>query len=222
MPDMDTIKIILVDDHRLVRDGIHALLNETPGVLVVGEAADGNELLALLETVLPHIVIMDVSLPGKSGIELTALLREKHPSIKVIIVSMYTSEEFIFNALKSGAKGYLPKNISWNELSNAITKVQAGGEFFSDQISDAILKSYIRFARSGSDDAPNEDPGLSNREKEILKMIAGGYTNAEIAEKLFISASTVGAHKNHIMQKLELNTTADLIKFAIRNNFVTI
>lgn len=222
MPNMDTIKIILVDDHRLVRDGIHALLNETPGVLVVGEAADGNELLALLETVLPHIVIMDVSLPGKSGIELTALLREKHPSIKVIIVSMYTSEEFIFNALKSGAKGYLPKNISWNELSNAITKVQAGGEFFSDQISDAILKSYIRFARSGSDDAPKEDPGLSNREKEILKMIAGGYTNAEIAEKLFISASTVGAHKNHIMQKLELNTTADLIKFAIRNNFVTI
>jgi DNA-binding NarL/FixJ family response regulator len=219
---MDPIKIILVDDHRLVRDGIHALLNETPGVLVVGEAANGEELMTLLLKVQPNIVIMDVSLPGKSGIELTAILREDYPSIKVIIVSMYTSEEFIFNALKSGAKGYLPKNISWNELSNAITKVQSGGEFFSDQISDAILKSYIRFARAGSEDVVKEDPGLTNREKEILKMIAGGYANAEIAEKLFISASTVGAHKNHIMQKLELNTTADLIKFAIRNNFVTI
>jgi DNA-binding NarL/FixJ family response regulator len=217
---MEQIKIILVDDHQLIRDGIHALLNITPDVKVVGEAANGDELLILLEKVKPHIVIMDISLPGKSGIELTALLRQKYPEINVIILSMFTSEEFIFNALKAGARGYLPKNTSWFELSSAITKVYAGNEFFSEQISDAILKSFFRNARSGNDDMTKQYPCLSAREKEILKMIAEGSSNAQIAEKLFISAGTVGAHKSHIMQKLSLNTTADLIKFAIRNNLV--
>jgi len=219
---MEQIKIILVDDHRLVRDGIHALLNVTPDVCVAGEASNGDELLALLENVKPHIVIMDVSLPGKSGIELTAILKQKYPDIRVIILSMFTSEEFIFNALKAGAKGYLPKNTSLNELSSAIMKVRAGGEFFSEQISNAILKSFFRNARPGNDDDATQYPCLSNREKEILKMIAEGFSNAEIADKLFISSGTVGAHKSHIMQKLSLNTTADLIKFAIRNNFVSI
>ncbi len=218
----EQIKIILVDDHQLVRDGIHALLNITPDVCVVGEASNGDELLVLLQTMKPHIVIMDISLPGKSGIELTALLHQKYPAINVIILSMFTSEEFIFNALKAGAKGYLPKNTSWVELSGAITKVFAGGEFFSEQISDAILKSFFRNARSGNEEVAAQYPCLSAREKEILKMLAEGFSNALIADKLFISAGTVGAHKSHIMQKLSLNTTADLIKFAIRNNLVSI
>lgn len=218
----EQIKIILVDDHQLIRDGIRALLNITPDVKVVGEAANGDELMILLEKVKPHIVIMDISLPGKSGIELTAILRQKYPEINVIILSMFTSEEFIFNALKAGARGYLPKNTSWFELSGAITKVHAGGEFFSEQISDAILKSFFRNARAGNDDVANQYPCLSAREKEILKMIAEGSSNAQIADKLFISPGTVGAHKSHIMQKLSLNTTAELIKFAIRNNFVSI
>ncbi len=219
---MEQIKIILVDDHQLVRDGIHALLNITPDVCVVGEASNGDELLVLLQTLKPHIIIMDISLPGKSGIELTALLHQKYPEINVIILSMFTSEEFIFNALKAGAKGYLPKNTSWIELSGAIAKVHAGGEFFSEQISDAILKSFFRNARSGNEDVSSKYPCLSVREKEILKMLAEGHSNAETAAKLFISAGTVGAHKSHIMQKLSLNTTADLVKFAIRNNLVSI
>jgi DNA-binding NarL/FixJ family response regulator len=218
---MEQIKVILVDDHQLVRDGIRALLNITPDVYVAGEASNGDELLGLLQKVKPHIVIMDISLPGKSGIELTALLGKQYPEIKVIILTMFTGEEFIFNALKAGARGYLPKNTSWFELSSAISKVHAGHEFFSEQISDAILKSFFRNARSGSGDMAQQYPCLSNREKEIFIMLAEGLSNADIAQKLFISAGTVGAHKNHIMQKLSLNTTADLIKFAIKNNLVS-
>lgn len=135
---------------------------------------------------------------------------------------MYTSEEFVFNAINSGAKGYLPKNTSRSELLEAIRAVAKGEEYFAESISNTILKSYIKKAKSGNLEQLRDESLLSKRELEVLRLFAQGLTNQEIADKLFISIRTVESHKNHIMQRLELKTTVDLIKFAIRNNLVTL
>ncbi|MEI6766701.1 MAG: response regulator transcription factor [Bacteroidota bacterium] len=219
---MEKIKIILVEDHQIVRDGIKALLTDIPNIEIVGEVADHIELYEKLTHELPDVIIMDISLPGMSGIELTRQLGETHPSIKVLMLSMYTSEDFIFNSLKSGARGYLPKNTTRRELVEAIETISRGEEFFSDSISSIILKSYITKAKSTDQQAEKTEEKLTNREIEILKLFASSLSNQEIADKLFISVRTVESHKNHIMQKLELKSTVDLIKFAIRNKLVEI
>jgi DNA-binding NarL/FixJ family response regulator len=133
---------------------------------------------------------------------------------------MHTSEEFIFNAINSGARGYLPKNTSREELVNAIHTIRKGEEYFAESISNVILKSYIKKAKSDNPETANRENLLSKRELEVLRLFAEGLTNQEIADKLFISIRTVESHKNHIMARLELKTTVDLVKFAIRNNIV--
>ena len=219
---MANIKIMLVDDHQIVRDGIKSLLESLDNIQIIGEASNGNELLGYLETVKPDIIITDISMPDMSGIELTKIINsnEKYKDVKVLILSMYTNEDFIFNAIKAGAKGYLPKNISRKELFDAINAIYKGEEYFSEQISNIILKSYIKKAKSGDNPEEKKEAVLSLRETEILKMFAEGMANQEIADKLFISIRTVESHKNHIVQKLELKSTMDLIKFAIKNKIV--
>lgn len=219
---MEKIKIILVEDHQIVRDGIKALLTDIDNIEIVGEAADHTELYERLGRQIPDVIIMDISLPGMSGIELTRQLAETHPSVKVLMLSMYTSEDFIFNSLKSGARGYLPKNTTRRELVDAIEAITRGEEYFSDSISSIILKSYITKAKSTDQQVEKTEEKLTNREIEILKLFASSLSNQEIADKLFISVRTVESHKNHIMQKLELKSTVDLIKFAIRNKLVDI
>jgi len=219
---MTATRIVLVDDHPIVRDGIRSLLEGNNSFIIAGEAADGRELLENLHELKPDLVIMDISLPRMSGIEVTKILCEQHPGIKVMILSMHTGEDFIFNAIKAGAKGYLPKNTTRNELIDAINSLVAGDIYFNDSISSTILKSYIRKAQQQE---PSEEKSiglLSPRESEILKMVAEGLTNQEISDKLFISIRTVESHKNHIMQKLKLRTTVDLVKFAIRKGIVEI
>ncbi len=219
---MTNIKIMLVDDHQIVRDGIKSLLESLDNVQIIGEASSAPELLLLLENYKPDIVITDISMPEMSGIELTKIINTdpKYLGINVLILSMYTSEDFIFNAIKAGAKGYLPKNISRKELFEAIHTIYKGEEYFSEQISNIILKSYIKKAKSEDKPEDKKEAALSVRETEILKMVAEGMSNPEIAEKLFISIRTVESHKNHIVQKLELKSTMDLIKFAIKNKIV--
>ncbi len=221
---MANIKIMLVDDHQIVRDGIKALLESLDNVQIIGEASSSKELLDYLETVKPDIIITDISMPEMSGIELTKIINsdEKYSGIKVLILSMYTNEDFIFNAIKVGAKGYLPKNTSRKELFEAINTIYKGEEYFSEQISNIILKSFIKKAKSEDNPDEKKEAVLSARETEILKMFAEGMSNPEIAEKLFISTRTVESHKNHIVQKLELKSTMDLIKFAIKNKIVEI
>lgn len=211
-----------MDDHQLVRTGIANLLISEPGFEIVGEAADSVEFFSLLETIQPEIAILDISLPGISGIELTRQITNDHKAIKVLILSMHTSEEFIFNAINAGAKGYLPKNTSRKELIEAIHAVAKGEEYYAESISNVILKSYIKKAKSGPDDSSNKENQLSKREMEVLRLFAEGYSNQEIADKLFISIRTVESHKNHIMQRLELKSSVDLVKFAIRNNMVNL
>lgn len=219
---MNDLRIILVEDHQIVRDGIKALLSDAPGIVIAGEAASGKELMDLLAHQETDLIIMDISLPDSSGIELTKSLGESHPGIKVLILSMHTGEDFIFNAIKSGAKGYLPKNTTRKELLDAITAVANKEEYFSESISNIILKNYIQKAKNGGKEPQANEEKLTQREIEILKLFASGLSNQEIADKLFISIRTVESHKNHIMQKLELNSTVDLIKFAIKNKIIEI
>jgi len=217
---MEKIKLILVDDHQLVRTGIANLLSGEPGFEIIGEASESREMFDLLRQMQPDIAVLDIALPGMSGIEITKKLHSDFPGIRILILSMHTSEEFIFNAINSGARGYLPKNTSRKELIEAIYAIQRGEEYFAESISNVILKSYIKKAKSNSTDDENKENLLSKRELEVLRLFAEGMTNQEIADKLFISIRTVESHKNHIMARLELKTTVDLVKFAIRNNIV--
>lgn len=219
---MSNIRVILVEDHQIVRDGIKSLLAEDQGITICGEAASGQECMETLKKNAADVIIMDISLPDTSGIELTKTITAEYPHIRILVLSMHTGEDFIFNAIKAGARGYLPKNTTRKELVEAVHAIHLGEEYFSSSISNIILKSYIKKAKTGDkEEQPTEDK-LTAREIEILKLFAGGMSNQEIADKLFISIRTVESHKNHIMQKLELNSTVDLIKFAIKNKIIEI
>lgn len=216
------IKVVLIDDHQIVRDGIRLLIENMADIEVLAELGNARELIAMLKSIEPDLAIIDISMPDMSGIELTAYLSEHHPRIKVLILSMYTSEEFIFNSIKAGASGYLPKNTTRQELEAAIQEIMGGGEYFGESISNVILKSYVKKAQQ--EDEP-EEKGLkllSGRELEVLELFSAGKTNKEIAEALFISTRTVESHKSHIMHKLELKTTVDLVKFAIKSGILEI
>src|ERR1035437_3551311 len=166
---MEKIKIILIDDHQLVRDGIKALLTGIPDIAIIGEASGATELFGVLENLKPDLLIMDISLPEISGIEITKKICNEYPGINVLILSMYTNEEFIFNSLKAGARGYLPKNTSRDELLEAIYTINKGDEFFGESISKVMLKSFVK--RATNEDQPAEKPHevLTSREIEILR-----------------------------------------------------
>lgn len=211
------INIIIADDHQIVRDGLKALLSGSDEIAVTGEAADGEELLAILKTTAADIILLDVSMPGKSGIEICKLLQQAHPGIRVIFLSMYSGEEFVLQGMRAGAMGYLPKNIPRQELVCAIQEVYSGGNYLSPELSNIWMKELLLKAR---DSGQNTLSLLSKRELEILKLCAEGNTNKDISDKLFICVRTVESHKTHIMQKLELKTTAELIRFAVKHNLV--
>ncbi|MEI7896658.1 MAG: response regulator transcription factor [bacterium] len=219
---MSKIRIFLVDDHQLVRDGIKALLISADDLSILGEASSGKECFEKIALEPPDILILDISLPDTNGIEITKRITAEYPDTRVLILSMYTNEDFIFNSVKAGARGYLPKNTSREELLSAIHAIYEGEEFFADSISRIMLKSYVRKANE-DDMAPQKGPiQLTTREIEILKLFAEGFINKEISDQLDISIRTVETHKNHIMKKLELKSTVELIKYAIRNKIVEI
>lgn len=219
---MNKIKLFLVDDHQLVRDGVKALLTGIGDMEIVGEANNGKELLEKIGFADPDIILMDISLPDYSGIDLTRMVVKSHPHSKVLILSMYTSEDYIFNALKAGARGYLPKNTSRHELLDALYTINAGQEYLGTSISRIILKSYVRQAAETEKEKDPQDLQLllSSREIEVLKLYSEGINNKEISGKLNISIRTVESHKNHIVRKLGLKSTADMIKVAIRNKLI--
>jgi DNA-binding NarL/FixJ family response regulator len=213
------IRIFLVDDHQIVRDGIKALLLESTDISIVGEASNGKELLSNVENAKPDIILMDISLPDISGIELTRQAIHLLPDVKVIILSMYTQEDFITNAIAAGAKGYLPKNTTQQEMHAAVNAVFEGNEFYSATVSKIIFDSYVSTTRKAKEaETDREEETLSSRERQILKLCIEGQTNQEIADSLFISIRTVESHKNHIMQKLGVKNTVELVKYAIRKN----
>ncbi len=217
---MSKINIILADDHRIFRDGIKSLLSENSNTNITGEASGGNELLEILKVQQPDVVILDISMPDISGIEVTKKISELYPEIKVLILSMHINEEFVVNSIKAGAKGYLPKDTSIEELLEAIKVLYDGGEYYSRQVSDSFMKNFIK--RQKVDQSLIEKEDLTQREIEILKLCATGLTSKEISDKLCISIKTVDTHKNHIMQKLKLKNTAEMVLYAVRNRIIEI
>jgi len=216
----ERIKVFLTDDHDLVRDGIKALLSGIADIQIIGEANSGKSLFEKLPLIQPDVLVLDISLPDISGIEITKRITVEYPQIKVLILSMYTHEDFIFNALKAGAIGYLPKNTTRDELVKAIYTVYTGEEFFGDLVSKILVNSYVRSATEKDNTEDKKILSLSGRELEILKLIAEGFVNKEIHETLGISIRTVETHKNHIMKKLGCKSSVEMVKIAIRNKII--
>lgn len=211
-------KVFLVDDHQIVRDGIRSLIEDAPDIVIIGEAENGEQMLSNLETAQPDIILLDISLPGKNGIELTSIIKEKYSYMAVLILSMYNGDDYIFNAVRAGANGYLPKNTSKAELLDAIRQICDGKDYFGEQIHKIIVNSYISMAKD--EQTIDKKQQLSVRELEILKLFAEGLSNKQISDKLFISVRTVESHKNHIMLKFGFKSTVEMIKYAIRHKIV--
>lgn len=219
--NLKTISVILVDDHQVVRNGLISMLAAYPDICIAGQAGSGSELKSLLASIRADVVVLDIELPDCSGLELCRHIRSEHPGTRVLILSMYTGEEYIFKGIAQGASGYLPKNTSKEELSAAIRALAKGEDFFSPVISEIMLSGYVKKAKSNQTGVQSLNE-LTKREVAILTMIADGTTHQDIADKLFISVRTVESHKSHIMQKLDLHTTAELVKFAIRQKLIEI
>ena len=214
---MDKTRILLADDHPMVRSGLIKLLESFKEFVVVGEASDGEEAVALTKKLEPDVVIIDLSMPKLSGIEATKLIRKNHPATKVLVLTMYDNEEYVYQIFKCGAGGYMLKNTGREDLAAAIRAVAKGEHFFSPQVSEIMINAYLRktTAHEGSS-ADQEDIPLTNREKEILFYIADGLNNSQIAEKLFISVRTVDTHRTNIMHKLDIHDAANLVRYALK------
>jgi len=214
---MERIKVVLVDDHQVMRDGIKLGLRSEKSIEIIGEASNSKELDELLLNVNPDIIIMDIGLPGKSGVEITREISNKY---KILIFSASDEAQTIVESLQAGAKGFLPKHTISEEIIKAIKSIHEGNEYISEDISNKLIVSYISNNQSKIDESGKSLDLLTKREKEILKEIASGLSYKEIGEKLFISARTVETHKTHIMQKLQLKNLTELIKFALRNKII--
>ncbi len=215
---MEPYRIILADDHVIFRRGIKGLIAQKPDLKVVGEAGDGIELLSLLRKGLKtDMVIMDISMPKLRGIEATSEIKGNYPDIKVLILTMYKTKEYLYHCISAGAQGYLLKEDSENELFSAIDTIKKG-EFYVSKLLTRELTEDLSYIYQG-DGHLLTDP-LSPREREVLKLVAEGKTNKEIASMLFISTRTVENHRANVMNKLRLKKTADLIRYAIKNGLI--
>jgi DNA-binding NarL/FixJ family response regulator len=218
MPDNPSAySIILAEDHALVREGIRSLINATPGLSVVGEAEDGISLLRLLEKIQPRMVILDIAMPGMRGIEAAREIRVRHPAIHILFLSMHRRREFLAMAFAAGAKGYLLKEDSSQELITAIDEIRSGRTYLSRKLAMEFPTEIIGIFRG---EAEIEGDPLTPREREVLKLIAEGHTDREISEKLFISLRTAQRHHGNIREKLNLRRTADLIRYAIDRGYI--
>ena len=213
---MNKIRILLADDHPMVRSGLIKLLEPYKEFIVVGEAGDGEEAVDLTRKLKPDIVIIDLSMPKLSGIEATKLIRKYEPASKVLVLTMHDNEEYVYQIFKCGAGGYMLKNTGKEELAAAIRAVAKGEHFFSPRVTEIMMDAFLRKGETRGDvSAENDDIPLTKREKEILFYIADGLNNSQIAEKLFISARTVDTHRTNIMQKLNIHDAANLVRYAI-------
>jgi two-component system nitrate/nitrite response regulator NarL len=216
--DNKMIRVLLVDDHPLVLDGINACLSSEPNIEVVGQANNGLEALELAEALSPDVVLMDVSMPVMNGLEATKELKLRFPDFRVLILSMHENREYILQLIQSGAAGYVLKDVSSKELVKAIEVVHQGGTYFSSRASDTLVRQFDSGRRnSGVDDSR---PSLTKREETVLKLLAEGGSNKDIARQLDISVRTVETHRQNIKQKLNIQTAAGLAKYAIENSII--
>jgi DNA-binding NarL/FixJ family response regulator len=214
---LNKIKVLIVDDHTVLRDGIKALLSLQDDIEIIGEASEGKEAIEKVRELEPDVVIMDIAMPGMDGLEATRRIRKKNRNVKILVLSQYDNKEYILSGIKAGTSGYLPKRALSSELVSAIRSVYRGESFLYPSAATALIEDYLNQPAA-------EDPyeRLTAREREILKLIAEGHTSREIAEMLFLSLKTVLGHRAKIMEKLDLHNRTELIKFAMRKGLVSV
>ena len=205
-----TVRLVIVDDHSLVRDGLRARLSVVPGLTVIGEAVSGAEALLLADADAPDLMLVDVGMRGMNGIELATALRERHPSIRVLMLSMYDNREYVLSAIRAGARGYVLKESPTEEIIAAISAVWAGGNYFSAQVSNLVAQ------------APGPASQLTGREHEILLLLAHGRSNKLVAKQLDISVRTVETHRLSLRRKLGVDSASELLKIAVTNGWTTL
>ncbi len=216
---MDFYNVVLADDHLMFREGMKKIIKEIGDLKIIGEASDGHELLSLMKKLSPNMVILDISMPNIRGIEATREIKTIHHEIKVVILTMHNNMDYLRHAIAAGAEGYVLKQDAGTELLSAIETVRGGGVYISPIFSVGLIDVFVKKCR-GNEMLPFES--LTTRQREVIKLIAEGQTNKEIAELLFISTRTVEKHRAKIMEKLNLNATADLIKYAIRKKYTSL
>jgi len=217
IPEERTIKILIADDHKIIRDGIKALLQQEEHFEIVGEAENGQIAIILTKELKPDLVIMDINMPVMSGIAATKEITENYPFAKVLVLTMTNEQEHIKNMIEVGAGGYILKNSGQEELVSAITTIVAGQNYFSDEVKNAIMQNMVQ-KKTKNDKIAGEQVPLTRREKDVLNLIVQEFTNYEIGEKLFISVRTVDAHRRNLLEKTGARNTAGLVKYAIENN----
>jgi len=215
---MPKTKILVVDDHAIVREGVRMILAKESDLEVVGEAGDGEQALELTERLRPDVVIMDISMPGMGGIEATQTIRTRHPEVQVLALTMHEDESYIFQLLRAGAAGYVLKRAAAQDLVQAVRAAAKGEAFLYPSIARKVVEDYLRRVETGEERERYD--GLTTREKEILTLIAQGLSNQQIAEKLFISIKTVQTHRAHILEKLGLHDRTELVRYAIRKGLI--
>jgi two-component system response regulator NreC len=216
---MNEIRILLADDHTVMRAGLRLLLERQTDLAVIGEAEDGRQTVELVDAKEPNVVVMDISMPKLNGIEATRQIVSKHPKTSVVILSVHADESYVMRALKAGAKAYLLKDSAEADLIRAIRAVSEGKSFFSPAVSKMLLEDYIRQLQERGEEDSYEL--LTTREREILQLLAEGKSNKDVANMLNLSLYTVETHRAHILQKLGLHTIPDLILYAVRKGIIS-
>jgi DNA-binding NarL/FixJ family response regulator len=215
---MKKIRVLIADDHTIVRKGLCSLLRGENDIAVIGEARDGREVIRKVGELSPDVLVLDINMPLLNGIEATRNIKKIHPSMGIIILTMYSDEGYVHEALLAGASGFLIKNTIPQDLCSAIRAVSRGESFLSPSISKTVIERYTKLGPSDKGELQKKD--LTSREREILQLIAEGYTNQEISELLFISSKTVEVHKQNIQKKLNVFGTAGLTKYAIKKGII--
>lgn len=217
------IRVLIVDDHRLLRDGLTALLAHASNVEIVGSVPSGEEAVSIVPSLKPDVILMDIMMGGMTGIEATRWIKEQDANVKVILISSEIKRELVTAGIQCGIDGYLPKDVDMEVLADAITTVKNGGRYFNEAITNLVFEDFYQKKKltntNGKVTLPND---LTKREQEVLALVASGKSNKEVGEELFISIKTVDTHKNHILEKLGLKNTAELVRYAIKNNLISL
>ena len=217
---MAKIRVLIADDHGLMRAGVRALLQATEDIEVVGEAEDGDEAIREVRRLEPDVVLMDVAMPGLGGLEATLVIRKEKPDVKILVLTQYDDREYVSRFLKAGVSGYVLKKAAAGELVAAIRAVQRGGLVLDPEIARDVMHEQGRPVSPDEAEDPYET--LTDREKQVLKLVAEGSSNKEVAETLGISVKTAMAHREHLMEKLDLHSRTELIKFALRRGVIRV
>jgi two-component system response regulator NreC len=215
---MNKISVLLVDDHTIVRKGLRSLLDAEADIQVIGEAEDGREAVEQVGRLRPQVVVMDITMPGLNGLEATRQITERLPQVQVVVLTMHTAEEYIFQILRAGASGYVVKRAAPSELISAVRAAYRGESFLGPAVSKTVIEEYLRQAEALAGE--NSYETLTPREREVLQLLAEGHSNRRIAELLCLSVKTVQSHRANLMRKLDIHSIAELTQYAIRKGVI--